>query len=136
MRAPPSAGIVYRSRCPLSDTQNAMRRPDAAGVTGPAVKGITAFVNLLDQLHARLPDGPGDVIQYALDHSGYLAELVAEHNHEADGRIENLAELATQAADFDDVLGFLETVALVADSDGSPSDCQAPMRVSPAVKSA
>ena len=35
-----------------------------------------------------------------------LAELVAEHTHEADGRIENLAELATQAADFDDVIGL------------------------------
>ena len=42
--------------------------------------------------------------------------------HEADGRIENLAELATQAADFDDVMGFLETVALVADSDELDSD--------------
>src|SRR6185437_5647606 len=51
-----------------------------------------------------------------------LAELVAEHTHEADGRIENLAELATQAGDFDDVMGFLETVALVADSDELESD--------------
>ena len=65
---------------------------------------------------------PADFVQLVAERTGYLAELVAEHTHEADGRIENLAELATQAADFDDVLGFLETVALVADSDELDSD--------------
>jgi DNA helicase-2/ATP-dependent DNA helicase PcrA len=61
-------------------------------------------------------------VQLVAERTGYLAELVAEHTHEADGRIENLAELASQASDFDDVLGFLETVALVADSDELDSD--------------
>ena len=61
-------------------------------------------------------------MQLVADRTGYLSELVAEHTHESDGRIENLAELATQAADFDDVMGFLETVALVADSDELDSD--------------
>ena len=65
---------------------------------------------------------PADFVQLVAERTGYLAELVAEHTHEADGRIENLAELATQAADFDDVAGFLETVALVADSDEIESD--------------
>ena len=46
---------------------------------------------------------PADFVQLVADRTGYLAELVAEHTHEADGRIENLAELATQAGDFDDV---------------------------------
>ena len=71
---------------------------------------------------------PADFVQLVADRTGYLAELVAEHTHEADGRIENLAELATQAADFDDVMGFLETVALsrtptssTATAPGSPS---------------
>ena len=65
---------------------------------------------------------PADFVQLVAERTGYLAELVAEHTHEADGRIENLAELASQAADFDDVMGFLETVALVADSDELDSD--------------
>ena len=65
---------------------------------------------------------PADFVQLVADRTGYLAELVAEHTHEADGRIENLAELATQAGDFDDVTGFLETVALVADSDELEAD--------------
>ena len=54
--------------------------------------------------------------------SGYMAELVAEHSHEADGRIENIAELGGVAGEFDDVVGFLETVALVSDSDEIEGD--------------
>ena len=61
--------------------------------------------------------GPGDLVQLVAERTGYLAELVAEHSHEADGRIENLAELAGVAAEYDDVIEFLETVALVADAD-------------------
>ena len=100
----------------------AMRRPEAAGISGAAVKGIKAFVNLLDQLHARLPDGPGEVIQYALDHSGYLAELEAEHTVESAGRLENLAELVGSAREFGTVGELLEQVALVADADQIEAD--------------
>ena len=56
------------------------------------------------------------------DRTGYMAELVAEHTHESDGRIENIAELGSVAGQFDDVVGFLETVALVADSDDLDGD--------------
>jgi DNA helicase-2/ATP-dependent DNA helicase PcrA len=61
-------------------------------------------------------------VQLVADRSGYMAELVAEHSHEADGRIENIAELGSVAGEFDDVIGFLETVALVADSDDLDGD--------------
>ena len=37
---------------------------------------------------------PADFIQLVADRTGYMAELVAEHTHESDGRIENIAELA------------------------------------------
>ncbi len=100
----------------------AMRDPEACGVQGAAVKGVKAFVNLLDQLHARLPDGPGDVIQYALDHSGYLVELEAENTVESAGRLENLAELVGSAREFGTVAEFLEQVALVADADQIDDD--------------
>ena len=56
------------------------------------------------------------------ERSGYLAELVAEHSHEADGRIENVAELVTVAAEYEDVAEFLETVALVSDADELDGD--------------
>ncbi|MDP6659379.1 MAG: 3'-5' exonuclease, partial [Candidatus Poseidoniia archaeon] len=47
-------------------------------------------------------------------------ELTAEHSVEADGRLENLAELVGVARDFDDVADFLEQVGLVADTDDIP----------------
>ena len=37
---------------------------------------------------------------------GYLAELVAEHTLEADGRIENIDELVGVAGEFDDLVGL------------------------------
>ncbi len=100
----------------------AMRHAEQAGVGGAAAKGVRSFVALLDQLHARLDEGPGEVIQYALDHSGYLAELEAENTVESAGRLENLAELVGSARTFTTVEEFLEQVALIADADQIDDD--------------
>jgi ATP-dependent DNA helicase UvrD/PcrA len=101
----------------------AIDRAAEAGLSGKALKGAQDLSKTLAELRPLVQTvNPADFVQLVADRTGYLAELVAEHTHEADGRIENLAELATQAADFDDVMGFLETVALVADSDELDSD--------------
>jgi hypothetical protein len=60
---------------------------------------------------------PADFVELVAERSGYKAELVAEHTHEADRRIENLADLAAQAGHFDDLKGFLEAAAFAAESD-------------------
>ena len=102
---------------------DALRRADEAGVTGPAVRGIASFVELLDTLStvAADPDqGPGDVLQGALDGSGYLAELEAEDTVESHGRVENLGELVGSAREFTVIDEFLEQVSLVADTDELP----------------
>jgi len=85
----------------------ALRRADDAGVSGRAVKGIEAFVALLQAL---------------LDRSGYVAELQAEHSIEAEGRLENLAELIGAANEMESVDEFLEQVSLVADTDELTDD--------------
>ena len=101
----------------------AIDRADEAGLSGKALKGAEQLSKTLAELRPLVQTvNPADFVQLVAERTGYLAELVAEHTHEADGRIENLAELASQAADFDDVVGFLETVALVADSDELESD--------------
>ena len=101
----------------------AIDRAEEAGLSGKALKGAEQLSKTLAELRPLVQTvNPADFVQLVAERTGYLAELVAEHNHEADGRIENLAELASQASDFDDVLGFLETVALVADSDELDSD--------------
>ncbi|MEM9040841.1 MAG: UvrD-helicase domain-containing protein [Actinomycetota bacterium] len=102
---------------------DALRRADEAGVSGPAVRGIAQFVELLDGLAATAADdtyGPGDVLQLGLEGSGYLAELEAEDTVEAHGRIENLGELVGNAREFTRVDEFMEQVALVADTDELP----------------
>ena len=101
----------------------ALRRADEAGVTGPAIRGIASFVDLLDHVAvvAADPDhGPGDVLQAAIEGSGYLAELEAEDTVEAHSRIENLGELVGSAREFTVMDEFLEQVALVADTDDLP----------------
>ncbi len=95
----------------------ALRRSEAAGVSGRAVKGIAEFLDLLDDLTEVVPDGPAAVLEAALDRTGYVADLQAEHTIEAEGRLENLAELIGVARDFNDVNEFLEQVSLVADTD-------------------
>jgi ATP-dependent DNA helicase UvrD/PcrA len=101
----------------------AMRRADEAGVSGPAVRGLATFVGLLDRLNAMVGQdgvGPGDLLQAAIDGSGYLAELEAEDTVEAHGRIENLGELVGSAREFTVLDEFLEQVSLVADTDELP----------------
>ncbi len=96
---------------------DALRRQDDAGVTGTAVKGIARFVALVDELAELVPGGPGDLLEAVLDQSGYVAELEAERSIEAEGRLENLAELVGVARDFETVDEFLEQVSLVSDTD-------------------
>jgi DNA helicase-2/ATP-dependent DNA helicase PcrA len=109
----------------------ALRRADDAGVSGPASRGIASFVALLDSLAAMVPADdagddsaatvtPGDLLQAALEESGYLAELEAEDTVESAGRLENLAELVGSAREFTRLDEFLEQVSLVADTDDLP----------------
>jgi DNA helicase II / ATP-dependent DNA helicase PcrA len=91
-------------------------------VGGRAVKGIQSFLSLLDDLSDRIGDGPAAMLEFTLQRSGYVAELEAEHSIEAEGRLENLAELIGAAQDFDSVGEFLETISLVADTDELDAD--------------
>jgi DNA helicase-2/ATP-dependent DNA helicase PcrA len=103
---------------------DAMRQAQAAGLTGPAARGVDSFVTLLDDLHQMVAAevGPADIIQNALELSGYLAELEAEASVESNGRLENLGELVGSAREFTRIDEFLEQVALVADTDQLDDD--------------
>ena len=114
-----SAGISFTE---------AMRNAKAAGLTGPAVRGVEVFLRLLDDLTAMVGDAgehgasPADVIQNALEISGYLGELEAEGSVESAGRIENLGELVGSAREFTRIDEFMEQVSLVADTDDLDDD--------------
>jgi DNA helicase-2/ATP-dependent DNA helicase PcrA len=103
---------------------DAMRRCDEAGVSGSAGRGIETFVTLLDELSmlVEAEAGPAEVLQMALDRSGYVAELEAEASVESNGRLENLGELIGSAREFTRIDEFLEQVSLVADTDDIDTD--------------
>ncbi len=116
---------------------DAMRHSELAGVTGPAVRGLASFVELMDSLAARAGElggvlelegvtdnGPAEILQAALEGSGYLGELQAENTVESAGRIENLEELIGSAAQFTRIDEFLEQVSLVADTDEIPEEAE------------
>ncbi|HEX2576700.1 MAG TPA: DNA helicase PcrA [Aquihabitans sp.] len=100
----------------------ALRRAPEAGVTGRAVKGIESFLALVDEAAEKVEAGPAALLEVVLDRSGYLAELQEEHSVEAEGRLENLAELVGSAREVETVDDFLEQVSLVSDADQVPDD--------------
>ena len=65
---------------------------------------------------------PGPLLQQLLERSGYLDELEAERTIEAEGRLENLAELVGAANEAETVDEFLEQISLVADTDDLDDD--------------
>src|SRR4051794_3422162 len=99
-----------------------LRHAEEAGVGTSSQRGIRQFLELVDQLVALVPNGPGEVLQAALERSGYLDELEAEHTVESAGRLENLGELVGSAREFQTVDEFLEQIALVADTDQIDDD--------------
>jgi DNA helicase-2/ATP-dependent DNA helicase PcrA len=97
---------------------DALRHADAAGVSGPAVKGITQFLGLIDSVRDLVEeDRAADLLEQLLERSGYLDELRAERSIESEGRLENLAELVGSAQDSETIAEFLEAVSLVSDAD-------------------
>jgi DNA helicase-2/ATP-dependent DNA helicase PcrA len=100
----------------------ALRHADEAGVGTASQRGIAQFLTLMEGLTELVPDGPAEVLQAALDRSGYLDELEAEHTVESAGRLENLGELVGSAREFPTVPAFLEQIALVADTDEIDDD--------------
>ncbi len=100
----------------------AMHRAEDAGVSGAAAKGLAKFLEAIYEGGNHQSEGPAEVLRIVLEKSRYMAELEEEGTVEADGRLENLAELIGFAEEFETVDEFLEQVALVADTDEIDND--------------
>ena len=110
--------------------------PDGQITLAPPVAGLATrtqvrrFDDILEGLRTQLREGAGvaELLDAALDTSGYLAELRASDDPQDASRVENLAELHAVAEDFQQenptgtLAEFLERVSLVADSDQIPDD--------------
>ncbi|KAE8763156.1 DNA helicase PcrA [Georgenia thermotolerans] len=102
--------------------------PEVIGLASRSRTQVRAFHELMSGLREMNDAGatPAEVLDAALDRSGYLAELRASEDPQDATRVENLAELHAVAAEFSeqdpegDLGDFLERVALVADSDQIP----------------
>jgi DNA helicase-2/ATP-dependent DNA helicase PcrA len=58
------------------------------------------------------------------DESGYTAALQAERSTDANGRLENLSELARAMEEYETLSDFLEHVSLVMDNDNSADEAK------------
>ncbi|MDR2373626.1 MAG: DNA helicase PcrA [Bifidobacteriaceae bacterium] len=90
-----------------------------------ALEGLARLLAELSEM-ATAGAGPAQVLDHALDQSGYLLELQESRDPQDAGRVENLAELHAVASEFEQsapdgtLADFLERVSLVADSDQLP----------------
>ena len=115
--------LVEHSRDEGVAFMSSLRAAGAAGVTGRALSGIANFLDLIASLGKLADRPPTEVITEVLSRTGYLTELDAEaqgvgpSSIEAEGRIENLAELCSVAENFDNLEGFLEATALISATD-------------------
>ena len=104
--------------------------PPVAGLATRTRTQVRRFDDILEGLRTQLREGAGvaELLDSALDTSGYLAELRASDDPQDASRVENLAELHAVAEDFQQenptgtLAEFLERVSLVADSDQIPDD--------------
>ncbi|WP_128892888.1 ATP-dependent helicase [Erythrobacter sp. HKB08] len=62
---------------------------------------------------------PSELLRTVLDETGYTAMLENERTAEANGRLENLSELARAMEEYETLGDFLEHVALVMDNDAA-----------------
>jgi DNA helicase II / ATP-dependent DNA helicase PcrA len=73
------------------------------GLGAAAVKAVGRFASIMESLRERAERGGSvaELLDAVLDESGYIEALKAERTVEAEGRIENLAELVGVAGEFD-----------------------------------
>jgi len=92
--------------------------------TGRAAASLAAFRDLIVSLTDMAPrESVSIAIGKMLDQSGYLQDLRYERNEDAEGRIENLAELVSAAREYESrepepsLGGFVDRLSLLSDVD-------------------
>ncbi|MGH2906142.1 MAG: DNA helicase PcrA [Solirubrobacterales bacterium] len=106
----------------------AARAEEVPGLGAAAIKSLGRFSEIITSLRekAATERHVGDILEAVVDQSGYADALKAEGSIEAEGRLENLAELVGLAREYDlnavgdDDAGleaFLQQVALFSDQD-------------------
>src|SRR3954463_13282222 len=101
-----------------------VRGLDERAFTGRAAASLAAFRDLIVKLTEVARQEPVSIaIGKMLDQSGYLQDLRDERSEEADGRVENLAELVSAAREYESreaepsLNAFVDRLSLLSDAD-------------------
>ncbi|MBA3842055.1 MAG: UvrD-helicase domain-containing protein [Actinobacteria bacterium] len=104
-------------------------RVEEAGLAAASMRAVRSFRDVMESVLATATDATvSQILEAALDRSGYIEALEAERTIEARGRIENLEELVgvtreyDQAASEPSLSGFLQEISLYSDQDALRSD--------------
>ncbi|MDD6490794.1 MAG: DNA helicase PcrA [Firmicutes bacterium] len=103
---------------------DALRQADDITGLGKSASKLKPFVTMIQSFRSKLEYyGLEDLIKDVIETTGYVAELEASDEEDAESRIENIDELISKVVSYEEAhdqptLGeFLEEVALVADID-------------------
>ncbi|MBW3093960.1 UvrD-helicase domain-containing protein [Bifidobacterium sp. 64T4] len=108
-----------------------MHMEQIEGMPTRTAKGLAAFRDLMASLSAFARaniNKPSEIVAEVLNKSGLLEELQKSVDPQDQSRVENLSQLQSTAAEYEQntpdatLGGFLETTALVADSDQLPDE--------------
>lgn len=108
---------------------DALKAADEIPSIGKASAKIRPFVLLIQSMRSKLGlIGVTELLEEVIETTGYVKELEEEGTEEAAARIENIDELISKAAAYEEAAeepslsGFLEEIALVADIDSLEED--------------
>ncbi|MDE7285552.1 MAG: UvrD-helicase domain-containing protein, partial [Lachnospiraceae bacterium] len=108
---------------------DALRQADEIMSIGKSAGKLKPFVTMIQSFRSKLEFyGLEDLIKDVIETTGYVSELEASDEEDAENRIENIDELISKIVAFEEVhdqptlVEFLEEVALVADIDRVEND--------------
>jgi DNA helicase-2/ATP-dependent DNA helicase PcrA len=115
--------------CPLWEILS--DETSVATIGGRAARKINQFSGLIQEMQEKISEMRGaDILDYVMQHSGYIDELKMQGTEEADSRVENISELYNAMLQFqeeneDSSLGaFLENASLASDLDNLDDEAQ------------
>ena len=108
---------------------DALREADNIAAVGKSSAKLKSFVNMIQAFRSKLSYyGLEDLINDIIETTGYVKELEASNEEDAESRIENIDELISKIVSYEEthdeplLSEFLEEVALVADVDNISED--------------
>ncbi|NJN74425.1 MAG: DNA helicase PcrA [Limnothrix sp. RL_2_0] len=115
--------------CPLWEILN--DETSVATIAGRAAKKINQFSGLIREMQDSLTEMRGaDILDYVMEHSGYVDALKMQGTEEADNRVGNISELQNAMLQYQDenedpsLTGFLENASLASDLDNLEDEAE------------